>query len=118
MPRSNENQRNRAIGHLETGVSISEEARRFHLQRGIIRSQWQRFQQQGVTTDITRSRRPRITTHAEDRFMQLQHLRSRFLTVQSTAENFRGSRNINRDTVLRCLREVELHPHRPANRQG
>ncbi|GFN83863.1 hypothetical protein PoB_001036900 [Plakobranchus ocellatus] len=29
---------------------------------------------------------------------------------------FQGPRNISRDTILRCLHEVGLHPHRPAIR--
>ncbi|GFO02071.1 transposable element tcb2 transposase [Plakobranchus ocellatus] len=100
MPRLNEDQRNRAIGQLETGVSISEVARRFQMQRRIICNIWQRFQQRGVTTDLPRSARSRITTHAEDRFIQLQHMRNRFLTAQSTAKNFQGPRNISPDTPL------------------
>ncbi|GFO04646.1 transposable element tcb2 transposase [Plakobranchus ocellatus] len=116
MPRLNENQSNRAIGQLETGVSIFEVARRFHVQRRIIRNLWQCFQQRRVTTDLPRSGIRRIGTRAEDRFMQLQHLRNRFLTAQSTAENFQGPRNISRDTVRRRLGEVGLQDHRPAIR--
>ncbi|GFO06041.1 transposable element tcb2 transposase [Plakobranchus ocellatus] len=100
IPRLKENQRNRAIGQLETGVSISDVVRRFHVQRRIIRNLWQRFQQREVTTDLPRCGRPRITTRAEEHFMQVQHLRNRILTAQSTAENFQVSRNISRDLAL------------------
>ncbi|GFN81529.1 transposable element tcb2 transposase [Plakobranchus ocellatus] len=97
-------------GSKMKGVSTSEVARRFHVQRRIIQNLWQHFQR-GVTTDLPRSGRPRITC-GEDRLMQLQHLRNRFPTAQSTAENFQGPGNISLDTVHRCLHEVGLHPSR------
>ncbi|GFO39384.1 transposable element tcb2 transposase [Plakobranchus ocellatus] len=89
----------------------------FSCVRCIIRNLLERFQQRGVITDLPRSGRPRITTCAEDRFIQLQHLSNLCLTAQSTAENFQGSRKIIRDTALKRSSEVELYPHRPAKRQ-
>ncbi|GFN93273.1 transposable element tc1 transposase [Plakobranchus ocellatus] len=69
-----------------------------------------------MATHLPRSGRSRIITLAEDLLMPMQHLCNRFLAVQTTAENFQGPRNISRDSVPRRLREVGLHPHRPAIR--
>ncbi|GFO49671.1 transposable element tcb2 transposase [Plakobranchus ocellatus] len=69
MSQLNENLRNWAIGQLETGVSISEVVRHFHVQQCIIHNLWQCFQQRGVTTDLPCPGRPRITARVEDFFM-------------------------------------------------
>ena len=88
MPRLNESDRNRAIGQLEAGVTISEVARRFNVQRRVIRNLRTRFEQTGSTNDLPRTGRPRVTTPEEDRYIALQHLRNRFLPAQHTAARF------------------------------
>ena len=109
MPRLNESDRNRAIGQLEAGVTISEVARRFNVQRRVIRNLRTRFEQTGSTNDLPRTGRPRVTTPKEDRYIALQHLRNRFLPAQHTAARLRVSRN----TVMRRLRIRGLFARRP-----
>ena len=89
-PRLIENQRNRAIGQLETWIPISEVGKRWNLQQRIVWNLWWRFQQWGVTADLPWSGRTRITSRAEDHFMQLLHLRNHFLKAQETANTFQG----------------------------
>lgn len=118
MPRLKEDERNQAIGLLIAGWSISAVARHFNVCRATVRDLQNRWRTRGSTKDRPRTGRPRVTSHREDRFIRLTHLRDRLRTAQATADNFRGreGRRISNMTVLRRLREVSIRAYRPCQR--
>jgi transposase-like protein len=82
--RLNEAQRSNAIGRLEASESQTAVARIFNVSQSTIFRLWDRYQQTGSTRDLPRLGRPRVTTAAQDRYIQLRHLRERFTTATST----------------------------------
>lgn len=112
MPRLSNIQRERAIGMLNTGTSVTDVARVMGCSRRTIHDLRTRLQQTGTTADRPRSGRPRVTTQAEDRQIVLRHLRNRFLTATSTRnELFRG--RVTAQTIRNRLRTARLHARRP-----
>ena len=112
MPRLSNIQRERAIGMLNTGTSVTDVARVMGCSRRTIHDLRTRLQQTGTSADRPRSGRPRVTTHAEDRQIVLRHLRNRFLTATSTRnELFRG--RVTAQTIRNRLRTARLHARRP-----
>ena len=101
MPHLTENQRHQALGMLQAQLSIFEVARRFNVNRIVIRKLSIRYQATGLTSDRPRSGRPRRTTAAEDNYIRLQHLRNRFQPAARTAREWQGVRRISRQTVAR-----------------
>ena len=65
MPRITKAQRNHTIGHLEAGESQYAIVRQLNVSQSTIARLWHRYQQHGS------SRRPRVTTPAQDRFIRL-----------------------------------------------
>ena len=105
-------QRERAIGMLNTGTSVTDVARVMGCSRRTIHDLRTRLQQTGTSADRPRSGRPRVTTHAEDRQIVLRHLRNRFLTATFTRnELFRG--RVTAQTIRNRLRTARLHARRP-----
>ena len=74
-----------------------------------------RYAQTGTVNDRPRSGRPRVTTHTEDRYIVLQHLRDRFLPASVTAAETEGLHHhrISDDTARRRLRDAGLVARRP-----
>ena len=105
MPRLSADERGRALGQLEAGVSVSRVARMFNTSRNTIYSLNSRFGNTGETRDRPRTGRPRITTPAEDAFIRVSHLRNRFLTAFETARTLPERQPISTQTVIRRLRE-------------
>ena len=70
------------------------------------------IQRYRVTADRPQSGRPRVTTANEDRHLRILHLRSRFLTVTSSAATDLG-RVIRCHTVHRRLRQHGIGAYRP-----
>jgi len=116
MPRTSQNDRNRAIGMLQAGNTVSATARQFNVQRKTVRTWWLRFQNTGSVSDLPRRGRARITTRRQDRLIVLTHLRNRFQPATKTAREIPGARRISDSTVRRRLRENQLQPRRPAVR--
>ncbi|KAJ8272725.1 hypothetical protein GJAV_G00092720 [Gymnothorax javanicus] len=112
MPRPANIQRERAIGMLNTGTSVTDVARVMGCSRRTIHDLRTRLQQTGTTADRPRSGRPRVMTQAEDRQIVLRHLRNQFLTAMSTRnELFRGC--VTAQTIRNRLRTARLHARRP-----
>lgn len=112
MPRLSNIERERAIGMLNTGTSVTDVARAMGCSRRTIHDLRTRLQHTGTTADRPRSGRPRVTTQAEDRQIVLRHLRNRFVTATSTRnELFRG--RITAQTIRNRLRTAGLHARRP-----
>ena len=60
MPGMIENDRLRAIGMLEAGMSQSNVARQFGVHINTVNALWRRYQQTGTVRDRPRSGRPRV----------------------------------------------------------
>ena len=52
-----------------------------------------RFDANGVTNDATRSDRPRVTTHCQDRHYVTAHLQDKLMPAVLTARNISGTHN-------------------------
>ena len=85
MPRIPKHLRERPIRMLEPGASMEEVSMQVGSPVQAVRSLRRRFVQTGITEDLPRSGRPRVTTPAQDRYILNQHLRNRFLTATATA---------------------------------
>lgn len=108
-------QRNRAIGQLQAGVTAAQVARNFGVHEHTVRRLRHRFVQTGQVQDRPRSGRPCETSARTDRTIVRDHVRDRFLVPQRTARATRGrTRNrINARTVRRRLSESQLRARRP-----
>ena len=100
MPRLQENDRIRALLQLASGVSVSDVARQFNCHRNTIIKLQHRYHQTDSVKDRPRSGRPKATTLRQDRYLTLMHLRNRFKTATSTANEL----GVSRDTILSRLR--------------
>jgi hypothetical protein len=75
LPRLDPATRNIAICHLQAGESQKEVAWTLNVNQSIMSRLWNRFQQTGSMNDYQRSRKPRITTLGQDRYIRVFHLR-------------------------------------------
>ena len=112
MPRIPKHLRERPIGMLETGASMEEVSLQVGSSVQALRSLKRRFVQTGITEDLPRSGRPRVTTPAQDHYILNQHLRNRFLTATATASVTSYPR-ISAQTVRNRLAENNLRARRP-----
>lgn len=116
MPRLLQNDRWRAVGMLQSGLSQREVAQRLNVHINTIGRLSNRFNRTRSTSDRPRSGRPRVTTARQDRYIQFVHLQDRFRPATVTARNIPGLQRISGRTVRNRLREANLTPHRPAIR--
>ena len=91
-------ERERAIGMLQAGLSARRVSRMLHCSHPTIINLRDRFHVSGTTSDRPRPGRPRVTTANEDRQIQLWRLRDRFLTSTSSIRRFQ--RDTGRISVL------------------
>jgi transposase len=108
MPSLNEAQRKNAIGRLKAGESQTAVVRVFNVSQTTISRRWDRCQQNGSTRYLPRSGRPRVTTAAQDRYIQLRYLREQFTTATSTASAIPGVRRISDQTVGNLLQHAGI----------
>ena len=110
MPRIAQNLRERAIGMFNAGMTMNAVVVDIGRSTRAIRHLGQRFQATGHTEDRPRSRRPRVTTHGQDRYIRNTHQ-----TSTATAANTHGSQNkrISAQTVRNRLRGGELSARCP-----
>ncbi|XP_071083517.1 uncharacterized protein [Haliotis cracherodii] len=99
------------------GATQRQIARTFNFSQTTLSKLIIRNQQTGQTQDRPRSRRPRLTTPAEDRYIRQIHLRNRCVTATSTAAAALGHA-IRRRTVLRRLRMAGIRAYRPFRRMA
>ena len=78
MPRIPKHLTERPIGMLEAGASMEEVSVQVGLSVQALRSVGRWFVQTGITEDLPRSGRPRVTTPAQDHYILNQHLRNHF----------------------------------------
>ena len=107
MPRIPQNFRERAIGKLNTGMTMNAVAMNIGCSTRAIRHLRQRFQATGRTEDRPRSGRPSFTTRGQDRYIRNTHLRNFFQTDTAIPASIHGTHNncISVQTVRNCLRE-------------
>lgn len=116
MPRLTENERLRAMGMCEAGMSQNLVAMHFGVHRNTIQALWRRYREVGTVADRRRSGRPRVTSRQQDNHIRLVHLRNRFQSASLTARTIPGLRPITPRTVRNRLREQGIRPRRPAVR--
>jgi len=85
---------------LASVVSVFDVARQFNCHRNIVLNLRQRYEGSGSVRDQPRTCRPRVTTVRHIRFITLSHLRNRFQTATSTANDM----GISRQTVVNRFR--------------
>ena len=113
MPHLDKVNREQAIGMLDAGLSQVEVARRFGVHRTTINRLVGRLRRTQSTDDRPRPGRPQITSHVQDRYIQLRNLRNRFASAVSIAADLPFRRRISSRTVLRRLAAVGIRPRRP-----
>ena len=101
MPRLNNENRTRALGMLECGISQNDVASRFGVSISTIARLVQRVNTTGSLSDRPRSGAPRVTSVRQDVFIRQRYLRDRFTTSKSTSAVVVGNRGraVSRNTV-------------------
>ena len=106
MPRFDKVSREWAIGMLDAGLSQMEVAQRFGVHQTTINRLVGCLRITRTTDDQPRSGRPRVTSHIQDRYIRIRHLRNWFLTAESTAAGLPFPCRIRSRTVLCRLAAV------------
>ena len=111
MPRLNNDERNQAIGMLNTGMSATVVSLHFGCTRKTIERLRRQFLVTGNVADRLRSGRPCVTTAANDHYIVLQHLHNTCLNAAATGRQY----GIHPLTVRnRLWQKVQpIHAYRP-----
>ena len=75
MPRLHQNDRERAVGMVQTAMAHQAVANHFNVSRITIFRLMIRLRQTGRTNDRPRNGRPRVMSQRQDRHLRLIHLR-------------------------------------------
>ena len=78
---------------LQAGMRKVQISRQLGTSSRTIRRLSERFNANDVTHDSTRTERPRVTTHGQDRRFVMSQLRHRFMPAVMTARNTSGTHN-------------------------
>jgi len=107
MPRFCQNDRERAVGMVQAGMTHQAVANHFNVSRITISKLMIRRRQTGRTNDIPRNGRPRVTSQRQDRHIRLIHLWNFMITAADTATRTHSLANvrITGQTVRRRLRK-------------
>uniref|UniRef100_A0A8K9XJ96 Tc1-like transposase DDE domain-containing protein n=1 Tax=Oncorhynchus mykiss TaxID=8022 RepID=A0A8K9XJ96_ONCMY len=119
MPRVPAHLRERALSMLQGGMRTADVARAINCNVRAVRRLRQRYRETGRTADHPRSGRPRVTTPAQDRYIQTSHLMERYRMAKTTDRVTPGKHNpsISAQTACNRLREAGLRACRPVVRQ-
>ncbi|XP_071245495.1 uncharacterized protein, partial [Salvelinus alpinus] len=119
MPRVPAHLRERALDMLQGGMRTADVVRAINCNVCTVRRLRQRYRETGRTVDHPRSSRPRVTTPAQDRYIQTSHLRDKYRTATTTARVKPGTHNLSicAQTLRNRLREAGLRTCRPVVRQ-
>ena len=133
MARTNQlsKEKQQSIITLRTeGQSVRKIAKTLNVSPSAVAKTIKHYDETGSHEDRPRKGRPRVTSAAEDKFIQVFSLRNRKLTapqirVQMNATQSSSSRHISRSTVQRSLRDLGLYgqiaakktPLRKSNKQ-
>ena len=88
-------ERLRAIGMIQAGMTHRQVAIAFNRDHRIIDRLWDRYVQTGTTTDRLRSGRPCVKSARDDQYIVQCALRQRSLNSRRLREQFRAGANIN-----------------------
>ena len=113
--------RARAIGFLEAGWVQTDVAIHFGVSRLTISRLQARLRATGDVADRPRSGRPRVTTRRQDRYIEVQATRSRFVSAHQIQLNIQaaagpGNQRISTQTIRNRLHRAGLRARRPARR--
>ena len=119
MPRVPAHLRERALVMLQGGMRTADVARAINCNVRSVRCLRQRCRETERTARCPRSGRPRVTTHAQDRYIRTSHLQDRYRMATTTARFTLGTHNpsISAQTVRNRLREAGMRACRPVVRQ-
>jgi transposase len=112
MPRLLKNERERAVGMFQEGMTQTEIANYFNCSRMTIYRLLVRVRATGTTSDRRRSGRPRETTLRQDRHITLIHLRNRFVTAVDTASEplvYVTTEFLTKQFVIGCVSLVSVN---------
>ena len=114
MSRFRQNDRERAVGIVQAGMSHQAVADHYNVSKITISRLMIRLRQTGRTNDIPHNGRPRVTSQRQDRHLRIIHLRDRMITAEETARRTPVLTNvrISGQTVRRRLRESGLRVRR------
>jgi transposase len=94
MPRLHHNDRERAVGMVQAGITHQAVEDHFNVSRITIARLIIRLRQTGRTNDRHRNGKPRVTSQGQDRYLRLIHLRNRMITAEDTARRTPGLTNV------------------------
>ena len=115
MPRLSENERNQAIGMLQSGMQEKHVATRFAVHRTTIVRLRDRYQQTGSVKDHPRPGQPRKTSRQDDRSIRLRVLRNRFVSARQLQYDLRRDRNVRLSVqaIRNRIKVAGLKSYRP-----
>ena len=107
-----------ALGMLQVGMRTADVARAINCNVRTVRHLRQRYRETRRRADRPHHVRPRVTTPAQDRYIQTSHLRDRYRMATTSARVTPGTHNpsISAQTVCSRLREAGLRACRPVVR--
>ena len=112
-------ERLRAIGMIQAGLSHRQVAVTLNRDHRIIDRLWDRYIQTGMITDRLRSGTPSVTSARDDQYIVTCALRQRTLNSRRLREQFRAGTNIivSDQTIRNRLHARNLRARRPVVRQ-
>jgi transposase len=112
MPRLLQNERERAVGMFQAGMTQTEIANHLNCSRMTIYQLLVRVRATGTASDRRRSGRPRGTMLRQDRHITLIHLRNCVVTAVDTARRTSGivtTEFLTKQFVMGCVSLVSVH---------
>ena len=94
MPRLHQNDRERAMGMGQAGMTHQAVTNHFDVSRITISRLMIRLRQTGRANDRPCNERPRVTSQRQDRYLRLIHLRNRMITAVGTVRRTPGLANV------------------------
>ncbi|GFW81982.1 HTH_Tnp_Tc3_2 domain-containing protein [Trichonephila clavipes] len=106
--------RDRIIRRLECGRTQLEVSEELGIAQSVISRLWPRFQDDGNVSRCYSTRRPRVTTPNEDRYLAVTAKRNRRSTSSDLSRQLSAATGttVSRQAVCRCLGHIVLYARR------